>query len=94
LVSDTQSFQSSERNTITEKNSGKETGPNTERLDHRNKTAPSLSPTTGRVLSSAPSLGNAEEPDSVKEVDGAPDMTVAKELPSQTRLQASSQITE
>jgi hypothetical protein len=39
------------------------------------------------VLNNAPNLGNAEEPDSAREADGAPDTTVAKEPHSQTKLQ-------
>ena len=51
------------------------------------KIAPSLSPITGRVPNNAPNPGNAEVPDSAREVDGAPDMTVARELHFQTKLQ-------
>jgi len=53
------------------------------------KIAPSPSPTTGRVLNNAPNLGNAEVPDSAKEVDGAQDMMDARELHFQTKLQVS-----
>ena len=69
------------------RSSGKVTGPSTELLTQTIKTAPSPNPTTGRVPNNAPNLGNAEVPDSAKEVDGAPDMMDAKELHSQIKLQ-------
>merc|ERR1712167_542214 len=94
LVSDMMGSQPTEKTTITLKNSGKVTLPNTELLTHTTKTAPSLSPITGRVPNNAPNPGNAEVPDSAKEEDGAPDMTDARELHSQTKLQASPPITE
>merc|ERR1712093_78228 len=75
-------------------NCGKETGPSTEALTPTTKTAPSPNPTTGRVLSSDLNHGSAEVPDSAREADGAPDMTVAKELPFPTKLQVSPRITE
>merc|ERR1711998_462430 len=87
LDSDTPMFQPLEKTTITPRNSGKETGPNTEPLTLTIKTAPSPNPTTGRVPNNAPNLGNAEVPDSAKEVDGAPDMMDVKELHSQIKLQ-------
>ena len=67
--------------------SGKETGKTTELLIPTIRTAPSPSQTTGRVLNSAPSHGNAEELDSAREEDGVLDMMVAKEPHSQTKLQ-------
>jgi hypothetical protein len=85
----TQSFQPPEKTSITPRESGLETGPNIDPLTQTIKTAPYLSPTTGRVLNNAPNHGNAEVPDFAKEVDGAPDMTVARELHFQTKLQAS-----
>merc|ERR1712228_1089400 len=87
LVSDMLLSQPTEKITITPRNSGKTTGPNTEPLTHTTKTAPSLNPTTGRVPNNAPNLGNAEVPDSAKEVDGAQDMMDVKEPHSQTKLQ-------
>jgi hypothetical protein len=94
LVSDTPGSQETERITITVKNSGRETGPNTELPTPTIKTAPSPNPTTGRVPNNALNHGSAEVPECAKEADGAQDMTVAKELPSQTRLQVLPQITE
>merc|ERR1712066_266239 len=72
---------------ITLRNSGREISPNTEPPIHTTKTAPSPSPITGRVPNNAPNPGNAEVPDSAREADGAPDMTVARELHFQTKLQ-------
>jgi hypothetical protein len=86
------SFQPPERITPTLKSSGKETGPNIEPLTQLTKTAPFLNPTTGRVPNNALNPGSAEVPDSVKEADGAPAMTVVKEPHFPTKLQASSQI--
>merc|ERR1712228_196275 len=94
LVSDMLLSQPTEKISITPRTSGKTTGPNTEPLTHTTKTAPSLNPTTGRVPNNAPNPGNAEVPDSVKEVDGAQDMMDVKEPHSQTKLQDSSQTTE
>merc|ERR1711998_683710 len=79
--------QLTERITTMPKNSGKETGKPTSKLTHMIKTAPSPNPTTGRVLNNAPNPGNAEVPDFVREADGALDMTVARELHFQTKLQ-------
>merc|ERR1712078_186605 len=45
------------------------TGLPTRNLDHTTTTAPSPSPTTGRVPSNALSPGSAEEPDSAREED-------------------------
>merc|ERR1739838_1180420 len=89
LVSDTPMSQLLEKTTITPRNSGKETGLNTEPLTLTIKTAPSLSPTTGRVPNNAPNPGNAEVPDSAREEDGAPDMTAVREPHSQIKLQDS-----
>merc|ERR1712224_1020832 len=94
LVSDTPMSQPLEKTTITPRNSGKETGLNTEPLTLTIKTAPSLSPTTGRVPNNAPNPGNAEVPDSAREEDGAPDMTDVREPLSQTKLQDFSQTAE
>ena len=58
------------------------------------KTAQSLSLTTGWVPNNALNPGNAEELDSVKEEDGAPDTMDAKVPHSQTKLQASPSTTE
>merc|ERR1712032_18013 len=74
--------------------SGVPTGPNIELLTLTTKTAVSLSPTTGRVPSSAPNPGSAEVPDFAREVDGALDTTDVREPRSQTRPQDSPQITE
>ena len=60
--------------------SGRETGPNTEPLTQLTKTAPSLSPTTGRAPNNALNPGSAEVPDSAKEADGAPVMMDVREL--------------
>ena len=70
------------------------TGPNIELLTLTTKTAVSLSPTTGRVPSSALNPGSAEVPDFAREVDGAQDMMDVRELHSQTKLQVSSQTAE
>merc|ERR1712139_642514 len=86
--------QPTERTSTMLKISGKLTGPNIEPLTHTTKTAPSLNPTTGRVPNNAPNHGNAEVPDSAREVDGAQDMTDVKEPHSQTQLQAFSQTTD
>ena len=91
---DTKSSQPIERTTITLKSSGKETGLVTLKLTHTTKTAPLPNPTHGKVLNNAPNPGNAEVPDSAKEVDGAPDMTVARELHSQNKHQASPTIND
>merc|ERR1711907_618474 len=88
------SSQPPERTTITEENSGRETGPSIEPLTPTTKTAPSLNPITGRVPNNALNPGSAEVPDSAREADGAPDMTAVRELLSQTKLQDSSQTTE
>ena len=56
-----------------------ETGPSTESQDLTTTTAPSPSPTTGRVPNSALSHGSAEELDSVREEDGAPASTDARD---------------
>merc|ERR1719152_260009 len=53
-----------------------------------------LSPTTGRVPSSALNPGSAEVPDFAREVDGALDTTDVREPHSQTRPQDSPQTTE
>merc|ERR1712224_208348 len=94
LVSDTPMSQPLEKTTITPRNSGKETGLNTEPLTLTIKTAPSLSPTTGRVPNNAPNPGNAEVPDSAREEDGAPDMTDVREPHSQIKPQVSPLISE
>merc|ERR1712070_496061 len=94
LVLDTDTSQPTEKTTTTPRNSGRETSPSTELLTHTTKTAQSLSQTTGRVPNNAPNPGNAEVPDSAREVDGAPDMTDVREPHSQTKLQVSSQTAE
>merc|ERR1711862_1018820 len=58
---------------------GVPTGPNIELLTLTTKTAVSLSPTTGRVPSSALNPGSAEVPDFAREVDGALDTTDVRE---------------
>merc|ERR1712167_298547 len=85
------SSQPTEKTTITLRNSGRETSPNTEPLIHTTKTAPSPNPTTGRVPNNAPNPGNAEVPDSAREADGAPDMMDVREPHSQIKLQVSFQ---
>merc|ERR1711939_1133915 len=87
LDSVTSLSQPPEKISITPKASGRTTGQPTSRPILMIKTAPLLSPTTGRVLNNAPNPGNAEVPDSAKEADGAPDTTDVKELHSQTKLQ-------
>jgi hypothetical protein len=79
--------QPTERNSTTPRSSGKVTGLPTLKLTHTIKTAPLPSLTHGRVPNNAPNPGNAEVPDSVKEVDGAPVMMVARELHSQSKHQ-------
>merc|ERR1712167_245818 len=88
------SSQPTEKTTITPRNSGRETSPNTEPHTHTTKTAPSPNPTTGRVPNNAPNPGNAEVPDSAREEDGAPDMTDVREPHSQIKLQDFSQTAE
>merc|ERR1711957_675109 len=51
----------------------------------------SESDNTGKVPNNAPNPGNAEVPDSAREADGAPAMTVVREPHSQIKLQVSSQ---
>ena len=94
LASDINISQPPERTTTTPSNSGRDHGPSTELLTHTTKTVESPSPTTGRVPNNAPNPGSAEELDSAREEDGAPDMMVARELQSQTKLQDSLKITE
>ena len=53
-----------------------------------------LNPTISLELNNANSLGNAEEPEPAKEVDGAVDMMVAKEPHFLNRPQDYSQITD
>merc|ERR1712124_168386 len=65
------------------------TGLPTRNLDHTTTTAPSPSPTTGRVLSNALSPGSAEAPECAREEDGAPVSTDARDPHSQLRLQVS-----
>merc|ERR1712151_185506 len=93
-VSATPTSQPPERTTTTARSSGVPTGPNIELLTLTTKTAVSLSPTTGRVPSSALNPGSAEVPDFAGEVDGALDTTDVREPHSQTRPQDSPQITE
>jgi hypothetical protein len=80
-------FHPPEKTTTTPRSSGKVTGPNIELPTLTIKTAPSPSPTTGRVLNNAPNLGNAEVPESAREEDGAPDMTDVREPHSQIKPQ-------
>ena len=91
LDSDTDTSQPTEKTTTTPRNSGKVISPNTEPLTHTTKTAPSLSPTTGRVPNNALNPGSAEVPDSAKEEDGAPVMMAVREPHSKIKLQVSSQ---
>merc|ERR1712078_213319 len=93
-VSDTPMSQLPGKTTTTAKSSGVVTGPNIELLTLTTKTAVSLSPTTGRVPSSALNPGSAEVPDSAREADGALDTTDVREPHSQTRPQDSPRITE
>jgi len=94
LVSDTDISQLTEKIMIMLRNSGREISPNTELPTHTTKTAQSPNQTTGRVPNNAPNHGNAEVPDSAREVDGAQDMTDVRELHSQIKLQDSSQTAE
>merc|ERR1719258_838335 len=57
-------------------------------------TAPSPSPTTGRVLNNALSPGNAEAPECAREEDGAPDSMDVKDPHFQPKLQVSPTPTE
>jgi len=91
---DTDTSQPTEKTTITLRNSGRETSPNTEPLIHTTKTAQSPNQTTGRVPNNAPNPGNAEVPDSAREEDGAPDMMDVREPHSQIKLQVFSQTAE
>ena len=65
------------------------TGLLTRNLDLMTTTAPSPSPTTGRVPNSALNPGSAEVPDFAREVDGALDTTDVREPHSQIKLQDS-----
>merc|ERR1712124_209539 len=65
------------------------TGLPTRNLDHTTTTAPSPSPTTGRVPNNALSPWNAEAPECAKEADGALDSMDARDLHSQPKLQVS-----
>merc|ERR1712086_536232 len=94
LDSDTPMSHPLEKTTTMPRNSGRETGLNTEPLTQTIKTAPSPNPTTGRVPNNAPNPGNAEVPDSAREEDGAPDMTDVREPHSQIKLQDSPQTSE
>merc|ERR1711907_122330 len=79
---------------ITPRCSTRETGLPTRSLDLMTMTAPSPSPTTGRVLNNALSPGNAEAPECAREEDGAPASTDAKDPHSQPKLQVSPTPTE
>merc|ERR1712060_711021 len=79
---------------ITPRCSTRVTGPLTRSPDHMTMTAPSLSPTTGRVPNNALNPGNAEAPECAKEADGAPVSTVARDPHSQLKLQVSQTPTE
>merc|ERR550514_1130679 len=57
-------------------------------------TAPSPSPTTGRVPNNALSPGSAEVPDSAREEDGAPVSMDVRDPHSQPKLQVSPPPTE
>merc|ERR1712146_788756 len=87
--SDTPTSLPPEKISIMLRNSGNPTGPSTELLIPTTKTAPSPSPTTGRVPNNALNPGSAEVPDSAREAAGAPAMMVAKELPFPTKPLAS-----
>jgi hypothetical protein len=87
LDSDTVSSHPPEKTLTTLKVSGKETGLDIELPTQMTKTAQSVNPTTGRVPNNALNHGNAEVPDSVKEADGAQDMTDVRELHFQTKPQ-------
>jgi len=94
LDSVTKSFQPTEKTTTTPTPSGKRTGLPTLKLTLTTKIAPLPNPTTGRVLNNAPNPGNAEVLECAKEEDGAPDMTVARELHSQNKHQVSPTIND
>merc|ERR1711939_634100 len=94
LVSDMDISQLTERTTITLRNSGRVTSPNTEPPIPTTKTAQSPNLTTGRVPNNAPNPGNAEVPDSAREADGAPAMMGVREPHSQIKLQVSFQTAE
>merc|ERR1712032_1061632 len=79
---------------ITPRCSTRETGLLTRNLDPMTTTAPSPSPTTGRVPNSALSPGSAEAPECAREEDGAPVSTDARDPHSQLRLQVSPTPTE
>merc|ERR1712032_1393180 len=79
---------------ITLRCSTRVTGLLTRNLDPMTMTAPSPSPTTGRVPNSALSPGSAEAPECAREEDGAPDSTDARDPHSQPRLQVSPTLTE
>merc|ERR1712167_193537 len=85
-ISHPDKISSTSSTSITPRCSTRETGPLTRNLDPMITTAPSPSPTTGRVPNSALSPGNAEALECAREADGALDSTVAKDLPSQLRL--------
>jgi len=75
-------------------NSGRTTGPSTELPIPTTKTAPSESPTTGRVPNNALSPGSAVVPVSANVEDGALAMMAARELLFPIKLQASPPTTD
>merc|ERR1711912_90659 len=79
---------------ITPRCSTRVTGLPTKPPDHTITTAPSPSPTTGRVPNNALSPGSAEAPECAKEADGAPVSTDARDPHSQLKLQVSPPLTE
>merc|ERR1711967_116741 len=88
LISQPDKTNSTSSISITPRCSTRVTGPLTKPQDHTITTAPSPSPTTGRVPNNALSHGNAEAPECAKEADGALDSTDARDLHSQPKLQA------
>merc|ERR1711934_505946 len=70
------------------------TGLPTRNLDLTTTTAPSPSPTTGRVPNNALSPGSAEAPECAREEDGAPASTDVRDPHSQLRPQVSPTPTE
>merc|ERR1740121_3618168 len=79
---------------ITPRCSTRVTGLATKPPDLTITTAPSPSPTTGRVPNNALSPGNAEAPECAKEAEGALDSMDARDLHSQPKLQVSHTPTE
>merc|ERR1712167_445030 len=93
-ISHPDKISSTSSTSITPRCSTRETGPLTKNLDPMITTAPSPSPTTGRVPNNALNPGNAEALECAKEEDGAPASMAVRDPHFQLKLQASPTPTE